>query len=115
MTPGEALGHARAALGQATSGSTRSIGTGEALEVGQVLEAALQALADVRTLDGWLANETLDRPRYQQLDRMAAIGDAWICNLFEVVEGLHENRGHGKASTPDEARAKAAAWVRGLK
>ncbi len=112
MTPGEALGHARAALGQATSGSTRSIGTGEALEVGQVLEAALQALADVRTLELW---EDGDTGRKVELFNMVGAAPLPWCCACEGIEPGSAYRRTFRGDSRDEARAKAAAWVRGLR
>ncbi len=72
-------------------------------------DEAVQSLADVRTLDSWVEE---GQPRWYQVDRLDG---SWICNLFESAGGDDKNCGHGKASTPDEARSEAAAWVRGLK
>ena len=67
------------------------------------LEAAVQALADVRTLDGYLDKGN----SYRLLPNMTDSFDRaayWL-----VMETAKLTFG---GATPDEARAKAAAWVR---
>jgi hypothetical protein len=68
------------------------------------LEADARALADMRTLDDWRAVS----PERTWL--MSGDGWSW-CRLYD-----HSTNGPqvyaGEGATPDEARAKAAAWVR---
>lgn len=73
------------------------------------------ALADVRTLDEWAADRERDegpmsaswstrRPENNNN------GD-WITCLFSGYEG-DEDDYHFYGATPDQARAKAATWIR---
>ena len=83
----------------------------DAEEQGPFTADAWKALADVRTLDEWRAAAVAPRKRAYEFDEN---GTLFICEwepfarMGQVREGFSE-------STPDEARAKAAAWVRGLK
>lgn len=79
--------------------------TGECDALKEQLRADAQALADVRTLDDW---QSL---RGRQVEQ-------WTHDPLTYVE-LRERNGDELtahvvvfADTPDEARAKAAAWVR---
>lgn len=66
----------------------------------------LKALADVRTLDSWVLAE---KGRWMDVDSDAP---GLSCVLHDQTpDGDWDFDG----STPDEARAKAAAWVRGLR
>lgn len=66
---------------------------------------AAQALADVRTLDEW-ASETVDWRRWKC---GALPGFGHHCWLEDTQ---HRTVKPFTGATPDEARAKAAAWVR---
>lgn len=69
------------------------------------LHSILRRDADVRALDDWAHADTM---RFWDCGRTAA-GDEWHCALFRAAEDMEECL---FAATPDEARAKAAAWVR---
>jgi hypothetical protein len=73
------------------------------------LRADAQALADVRTLDDWARS---GRHVTQGQREVTSFADGeYTCTLFEATEqGESPHWFHG--ATPDEARAKAAAWVR---
>ena len=66
-----------------------------------------QALADVRTLDSW-ANG-----RQARMWLLFDAGTHWECSGEQALSGEAEFSCDG--ATPDEARAAAAAWVRGQK
>lgn len=74
------------------------------------LQAATQALADVRTLDDW-AGEHTSREHSTTRDQALPHMLAWTC---ELRPGKFERGKEFSAPTPDEARANAAAWVRKL-
>lgn len=106
LSPEEYLGVACAYLSGLNS-PCRTPAEGERAAV--ALQADARALADVRTLDEWSVAETY---RHVFLYGWGASG------LPRVV--LHSNNASineevFRGATLDEARAKAAAWVRGLK
>ena len=71
----------------------------------QAIERDAQALADVRTLDGWLDADVGTR----QLKFIPTNED--FCVSFLAGSPM-QIVGFVRAETPDAARAKAAAWVR---
>lgn len=81
------------------------------VSVGEVRKA-LQALADVRTLESW---EDGDTDRKVELFRMAGVPQWPWCCACEGVEPGSAYRRTFRGDSRDEARAKAAAWARGLK
>lgn len=76
----------------------------------EAMEADRKALADVRTLDGWAAEHKDNRVN---MNHYGAQGDhpGWSIQMISI--GAHRTQRFG--ATPDEARAEAAAWVRGLR
>ena len=72
-----------------------------------VLWGELQALADVRTLDEWAACTSPTEWRRREVRLITVgIGLGWAVHLADAEGHTFEG------ATPDEARAKAAAWVR---
>lgn len=85
-----------------------------AAEVEQA-KAGAQALADVRTLDEWAADRERDEgpetASHTTRRPTNPIRGEWVTHLFSGYEG-DEDQHDFYGATPDEARAKAAAWVR---
>jgi hypothetical protein len=75
----------------------------ELIRHSDLLAEANEALADVRTLDDWRSKS----PERTWL--MSGDGWAW-CRLYD--HGVRDCQNSFDGATPDEARAKAAAWVR---
>lgn len=75
------------------------------------VEADRQALADVRTLDAWCRTEDGCQCTVADTGSIYSESALWVCTM----EGVNDHKESFRGSTPDEARAKAAAWVRGLK
>jgi hypothetical protein len=67
-------------------------------------EADAQALADVRTLDEWR--------RANRLVRQVVVGSRWARVLCQLQQQGDDVVAPFVADSEDEARAKAAAWVR---
>ncbi len=76
-----------------------------------LLRRDAQALADVRMLDEW-AEQNPTQPAFQTVPSAFPLRGKWGCyGGYEDYKTSTRRRGFYGA-TPDEARAKAAAWVR---
>jgi hypothetical protein len=77
----------------------------------RILAGESRAMADVRTLDDWATNGRWHQARQREV--VAAADGEFLCVLG--TENRERNGFVGfvaEGATPDEARAKAAAWVR---
>lgn len=69
------------------------------------LQEDLKVLADVRTLDAWAVARASNVPQIQR----EQFGRSWSLFLYDDA---NNERVRFDGATPDETRAKAAAWVR---
>lgn len=72
------------------------------------IRADAQALADVRTLDDWAKGGKLLEWSVTDCSYPGHDPKHWCCRLATTAGNTYLY-----GATPDEARAKAAAWVRG--
>lgn len=103
MSPAD-LATIERAVGVACHESVLDDDVGDALI--ERLRADAQALADVRTLDDWSRKQ-----RGHGHETMQIAGGLFLTRLLDAFS-LSPTTEDFEGATPDEARAKAAAWAR---